>query len=254
MTFAQLVNPMTSKHAGEPQWQGIARTLSGEIRDRVYVDGSALPGESALAQRFGVNRHVVRQAIATLQADGLVQVHPGKGSFVCHARLDYVLTLRTRFGDNLRRQGLLPSRQLLTACTERADAVVCEALQLEKGASVLVIETLDEADGEPVGLARSYYPLPRFEGLLQMLDAGVGHSDMLRAFGVDDYLRSRTTVTAQLASASAARWLKQEPNRPVLCVHSWDVDLQGRCIKYGETLFGGDRVQLVYSATDVGAT
>lgn len=254
MTFAQLVNSMSSRHAGQPQWQGIARTLSAEIRDRVYVDGSALPGESALAERFGVNRHVVRQAIAHLQTNGLVQVHAGKGTFVCHSRLDYALTLRTRFGDNLRRQGLLPSRQLLTACTEDADAVVCEALSLEKGGSVLVVETLDEADGEPVGLARSFYPLPRFAGLLELLDGGAWHSEMLRAFGVDDYVRARTTVTAQLPSTSAARWLKQAPDRPVLCVHSWDVDLQGRCIKYGETLFGGDRVQLVCSATNVGAT
>lgn len=229
-------------------WQGIARTLAGEIRDRVHASGSALPGEAALAERFGVNRHVVRQAIASLQADGLVRVQAGRGTFVCHTRLDYALTLRTRFGDNLRRQGLLPSRQLLTACTEPASATLAEALHIGPGGSVLVVETLDEADGEPVGLARAYYPLPRFEGLLDMLDQGVGHSEMLRAFGIDDYVRAKTQVTAQLPTASAARWLGQVPERPVLCVHSWDADLQGSCIKYGETLFGGDRVQLLFAA------
>jgi GntR family phosphonate transport system transcriptional regulator len=248
MTFAQLVNSVAPRHGGEPVWQGIAHTLAGEIRDRVYADGSALPGEVALAERFGVNRHVLRQAIASLQADGLVRVQAGRGTFVCYTRLDYALTLRTRFGDNLRRQGLLPSRQLLTACTEPASATLAEALQMGLGAPVLVVETLDEADGEPVGLARAYYPLPRFEGLLDMLDQGVGHSAMLRAFGIDDYVRVKTQVTAQLPTASVARWLRQTPERPVLCVHSWDADLQGRCIKYGETLFGGDRVQLLFAA------
>lgn len=252
MTHAAMLSVALARRAGELPWQAIARTLAAEIRDRVHGEGVALPGESALAERFGVKRHAVRRAIAELQTDGLVRVLPGKGCFVRTARLDYALTLRTRFGDNVRRQGLLPSRQLLTACTENASVQVCAALQLPTGAQALVVETLDEADGQPIGLARAYYPLPRFAGLLEMLELGTGHSEMLRAFGVGDYVRARTLVTAQQATAAAARWLKQEIDRPLLCVQSWDVDMQGECIKYGETLFGSDRVQLVYQPSVAG--
>ena len=48
----------------------------------------------------------------------------------------------------------------------------------------------------------------------------------------------------------AARLLKQPSTRPLLCVECLDVDMQGVPIKYGETVFCGDRVQLVLAMGD----
>ncbi|HEU0201661.1 MAG TPA: UTRA domain-containing protein [Burkholderiaceae bacterium] len=42
-----------------------------------------------------------------------------------------------------------------------------------------------------------------------------------------------------------AQTLRQPKTRPELCVESIDVNLDGVPIKYGETIFVGDRVQLV---------
>lgn len=44
--------------------------------------GGKLPSTAALTERFGVSRTVVREAIASLQADGLVQSRQGAGVFV----------------------------------------------------------------------------------------------------------------------------------------------------------------------------
>lgn len=246
MTFDALVHAGCQRAPDEPAWRSVARVLANEIRDGMYAEGARLPGEAALAQRLAVNRHVMRQAMAQLQAQGLIEIQPGRGSFVRRARLDYTLALRTRFGDNMRRQGTEPSRQLLSVAAQGADEALCLALTLPRQAQVLAVETLDEADGEPLGLARAYYPLPRFALAEQLLVQGLGHTALLHALGIDDYVRARTSITAQPASASVARWLKQEVGRPVLCVRSWDHDLQGTCIKYGETLFCADRVQLVH--------
>jgi GntR family phosphonate transport system transcriptional regulator len=46
-----------------------------------------------------------------------------------------------------------------------------------------------------------------------------------------------------------ARLLKQPATRPLLCVESLDVDMDGVPIKYGETLFCGDRVQLLVTGS-----
>jgi GntR family phosphonate transport system transcriptional regulator len=231
-------------------WRQIADTLTAEIRDRAYADTGRLPGEIELAARFAVNRHTLRQAVAALQSDGLVRIEPGRGTFVQHELLDYALSRRTRFSENLMRQGLLPSKQLLTAREIPAPQRVARALGLEKFARVLMVEMLDEANGQPIGLATAYYPALRFAGLLEMLHEGTRTTDILKHFGVQDYLRAQSRITTQMPDDEKARLLKQADTRPLLCVESVDVDMQGTAVKYGETVFCGDRVQLVVSTGD----
>ncbi|MCI3241649.1 MULTISPECIES: GntR family transcriptional regulator [Streptomyces] len=60
----------------------IARVLADEIRSGVHADGSRLPGEHALRERFGVSRTTLRQALQVLGEEGLIATHAGIGSFV----------------------------------------------------------------------------------------------------------------------------------------------------------------------------
>lgn len=54
-----------------------SRLLAGEISP-----GQKLPTEAQLTDEFGVSRTVIREAIATLAADGLVESRQGAGIFV----------------------------------------------------------------------------------------------------------------------------------------------------------------------------
>jgi GntR family phosphonate transport system transcriptional regulator len=250
MPFSQLAPHAPGRRSGVAVWKQIADTLSTEIRNRAYVVAGRLPGEVELAARFNVNRHTMRQALAALQTDGLVRIEPGRGMFIQHELMDYALSKRTRFSENLMRQGLLPSKQLLTAREMTAPERAARELKLSKGALVLMVETLDEANEAPIGLATAYYPALRFAGLLEMLALGDRTTDILKHFGVQDYLRAQSRVTTQMPSDETARLLKQLPTRPLLCVESVDVDMEGTPIKYGETVFSGDRVQLLVNAQD----
>lgn len=245
MTSERPLSNAPGRRSGVAVWKQIADTLSTEIRDRAFTASGRLPSENELSARFGVNRHTLRQAVAALQLDGLVRIEPGRGTFVQHELLDYVLSRRTRFSENLQRQGLLPSKQLLTARAMPAPERAAHELRLDKGASVLMVEMLDEANDQPVALATAYYPARRFEGLLEMLNGGTCTTDILRHFGVEDYVRAESRITTQMPSDETARLLKQPSTRPVLCVECLDADMAGQPIKYGETVFCGDRIQLV---------
>lgn len=232
-----------SRRSGVTIWRQIVETLSCDIRDRRFADGK-LPSEADLAARFGVNRHTLRQAMQALQDQGLVRVERGRGMFVQPQLVDYALSRRTRFNENLQRQGLLPTQQLLTARAEPSSERVARELRLPTAARVLKIESLSEAGGHPVSLMTAWYPGERFDGLLEMLQEGTGTSEILRRLGVADYLRSESRVTTRMPDEETARLLRQPASRPLLCVASVDVDPAGFPIKYGETLFCGDRVQL----------
>lgn len=238
------------RRSGVTVWRQIADTLSIEIRNRSFVGTGKLPSETELASRFGVNRHTLRQAVGALQTEGLLRIEKGRGMFVQHELLNYALSRRTRFSENLQRQGLLPGKQMLAARGMGASERVARELGLARGDHVLMVETLNEANEQPVSLATAYYPAARFDGLLELLQGSASTSEILARFGVQDYLRAQSRITTQMPSDETARLLKQPATRPLLCVECVDVDMQGTPIKFGETVFCGDRVQLVVALED----
>lgn len=74
----------------------VANRLRKMIDDRQWVAGQQLPTELKLIEMFGVSRTVIREAIAALSADGLVQPRHGRGVFVA----EHLPTRPFRFGDS----------------------------------------------------------------------------------------------------------------------------------------------------------
>ncbi len=60
----------------------IAQQIRQKILSQAFEPGQRLPTEFELAQRFGVSRNVVREAIARLKLSGYVETRRGVGSFV----------------------------------------------------------------------------------------------------------------------------------------------------------------------------
>ncbi|MEU7749218.1 FadR/GntR family transcriptional regulator [Nonomuraea sp. NPDC049158] len=60
----------------------IARQLEHDIRAGEIQAGSKLPSERELAAQFGASRNVVREVLRRLEAQHLIEVAPGRGSFV----------------------------------------------------------------------------------------------------------------------------------------------------------------------------
>lgn len=243
--------PPLERRTGVTVWKQIADTLEREIRERLYMAAGTLPSETVLAARFKVNRHTLRQALATLQEAGLIRIEQGRGAFVQSEWVDYTLARRTRYSENVLRNRLKPARQMLAGREESATLPVAQALGLRKGARVLVAELLQLAGDQPLGTATMYFPAPRFTGLLERLAAGETVSEAMCGLGVDDYSRISSRITTQLPDESLARTLCQPRTRPVLQVESVDADAQGTPVKYGITVFSGDRVQLVVNTEDV---
>ncbi len=60
-------------------FEGCVEQLATAIRLGVYPLGSTLPGERELAERLGVSRATLREAIAALRQAGLVETRRGRG-------------------------------------------------------------------------------------------------------------------------------------------------------------------------------
>lgn len=71
----------------------VVERLTASIRDGVILPGRKLPAESALIDRFGVSRTVIREALSRLHAAGLIETYRGKGSFVLTRPSDHSFSL-----------------------------------------------------------------------------------------------------------------------------------------------------------------
>lgn len=56
--------------------------LLSDIHQGVFPVGAQLPIEGDLCERYGVSRTVLRETVARLKADGVLEVRQGRGSFV----------------------------------------------------------------------------------------------------------------------------------------------------------------------------
>lgn len=63
----------------------VADKLRQKIRDDALTVGTRLPSEQAMAAHFGVSRSVMREAIARLKNEGILNTRKGSGAFICAA-------------------------------------------------------------------------------------------------------------------------------------------------------------------------
>jgi len=236
---------MTGPARHHAVWHSIAETLTAEIASGHYRPGDRLPTEARLSERFSVNRHTVRRAIARLTEQGLTYPQRGAGVFVTMLPADYPLGRRVRFHQNVTDSGRTPSRRILNLETRGAGPAEAEALGLPDGASVHVFEGISLADGVPMAVFQSVFPADRFPGLPQVLAHTGSVTAALRAQGVPDYTRASTRITASAASPTLARQLQLNGQTPVLCTVAVNVDDQARPVEFGKAWFAADRVTLV---------
>jgi DNA-binding FadR family transcriptional regulator len=69
----------------------VAEQLLNKIRVEDLAAGTRLPSEQAMAQHFGVSRTVIREAIAILKTEGLLETRKGSGAFVRNAAAAHAL-------------------------------------------------------------------------------------------------------------------------------------------------------------------
>ena len=225
-------------------WATIVATLQKDIASGHYPEGMKLPTEANLAERFGVNRHTVRRAIAALVDQGILHTRRGSGVFVMQSPTDYPIGKRVRFHQNIAATGKLAGKQKLRLETRPSDMAEAAALGIPVGDPVLVYEGLSLSGSAILAHFVSTFPATRFPNLAAAFDATNSVTSALRACGVDDYLRRETRITAELADAMLALHLRMRQGDPVLRTVGVNTDIDGTPIEYGITHFAANKVAL----------
>jgi DNA-binding GntR family transcriptional regulator len=202
--------------------------------------GDPLPAERVLAERWGVARMTVRQAIAALSREGLVRSVHGRGNL----RAPEPLQLRVRLGsfaDAIRDHRLEPSTVPIECVQDDRPPVPVAAFLELAGRPAVRIRRLRLGDGVPLALERAWFPA----GLVPDL------TEEHLALSLYHYLDERgllpdsgeESVIAGLPDADEVRRLDIPSSRPVLRLTRRALT-GGRPIEYAEAVFPADRYEL----------
>ncbi|HTX92534.1 MAG TPA: FadR/GntR family transcriptional regulator [Anaerolineales bacterium] len=119
-----------------------ARIVAGDLKV-----GDRLPSENELAEQFAVSRTAVREAVKTLREKGLIEIRPGRGTYVTSPTtggMRQSLDLLMKFGSTDGSSNLMEVREILeceiaalaaTRMTEEYIAAMQEAYGVMETAS-----------------------------------------------------------------------------------------------------------------------
>ncbi|MFD1146272.1 GntR family transcriptional regulator [Saccharothrix hoggarensis] len=203
-------------------------------------EGTALPSERELAERFSVSRVTLRQAVGELVLEGKLQRRQGSGTFVAPPKLVQPLSL-VSCAEGLRRQGVDPARSVITVEHLPADDVLSRDLGVDRGDPVIHLEQVLLADGERIGLESTYLSAARFPTLLEVFDPTTSLCACLRdRLGVV-FAEAEERVETVLATPREALLIGTNPALPMLLLHRVSHDNVGEPVERVRSLYRGDR-------------
>ena len=231
--------------SGVALWRQVADGIERGIADGRFVAGEKLPGEMEIAETYRVNRHTVRRALATLAERGLVRAERGSGTYVEAQRLAYPLRARTRFSEIVGAGGREPRGQLIDASEEPATRELARELGLKTGAPLIRIESVRLADRTPICVSTSWLSADHFPGAGAVFANARSMTKLQAHYGVRDYRRASTRVTAGIVDATDAARLDLALGRPVLVVDSTDVGTDDKPLVTKRARFAAERVEFL---------
>ncbi|RJQ82332.1 GntR family transcriptional regulator [Pseudonocardiaceae bacterium YIM PH 21723] len=224
-------------HGRVPRYYAVKTRLADLLAE--LGEGALLPPERELAERFGVSRVTLRQAVGELVLEGKVLRRQGRGTYVAPPKLVQPLALFS-YSAGMRRQGVRPGRDIISLEHLAADESLAVELHIPAGDPVVHLERVLLADGERIGLESIYLSGKRFPTVADVLDPDTSLHTCLEQFGVV-FAEAEELVETVLATPREALLIGTNPALPMLLLHRVSYDPDGVPIERARSLYRGDR-------------
>ncbi len=200
-----------------PLWYQLAQTLRAAILSPDLGGATRLPTEAELARRFGVSLATVRQALASLAADGLITRHRRRGTFV-HPEARRSRALRViGSAETVAAQQASAEVRVLSRTRVAADGPPADRLaEAGPGAEAVLVRRLRLDAGVPVSYAENYLRPEHADRLSDAALARAPVTALLRDELALPLTRIDNELSARSVPADLAGLLEVEAFSPVL--------------------------------------
>jgi GntR family transcriptional regulator len=254
------------------KYERVAEALRHEIRSGFYAPGDQLPTEAVLLERFRVSPGPVRQAIAVLRSEGLVESRHGVGTYVRAARPRVRRNHTERYQWEKDRVTLPEDERRRTGATEHDTGLPLSRLRfyskyrdlaapgelaarfgVPEGAPLLHREyrtgLIDE--DSPLNQVDSYLPRELIESNPALFDVENepwpgGTQHQLSTVGIE-LDRIEDEISARPPTAEEAEELNIPPGIAVLVVRKISTDVNDRVVEISDIVLPGDRTTIAHT-------
>ncbi len=135
----------------------VADAIRERIRSGELPIGSPLPSESELCAQFNSSRGPVRQALAQLRNEGLIETSQGRVPTVRDRPLAHSIDDFFSFTAWVQATGRTPGQHTIELAWRVPPAAVATKLEIGESDRAVVVIRARSIDGQPVMLERSWY-------------------------------------------------------------------------------------------------
>ena len=241
-----------------PTAEQVRRQLLDQIRSGALHPGQRLGTERCLAVELGVSRSSLRQALASLELDGVLRRVPGRSGGQRSSRPPNLIGIYPRIVGVpalLRDQGLAAGSEVMSSAVVDADAATARRLRIDHGAYVYDVVRIRLADSSPISLERVRLPAERFPGLLELSLGGSIYELLEEHLGVQAARSEEHIEVVAAAAEDEGAILGIPPGAPLLSIVR---TTHCRCSRrsdraFAHDLFRADRTRITVHTYD-GAT
>lgn len=232
-----------------PFYHQLKQIVLADLRERALAPGDRLPGDHELCSTYAVSRTVVRQALAELETEGVIERVKGRGTFVAPQKTsEHLVQSLTGLYEDVAARGAHLRSEVRRLERVPADEPIASLLELEPGAPLIVLERLRFVDDEPWVLTTTYLPYEVAPGLLSddLTDQSL-YAVLEERYGVA-LTHGTRGVEAAVASDDLAEALAIAPGAPVLVLRSTSY-AGGRPVEVFVAYHRGDRSRFEVTLT-----
>ncbi len=226
-----------------PLWFQIANLLRSAIVAGEFKPGERLPSEAELNKAFSISRTTARAALDKLEQEGLIARASGRGSTVLDRRIEQPVNLLAGFAEDMRRRGLVPSYNTLSARFAIPPSEVRQAMRVAGGRAFRIVRRLS-ADGIPMAMSTSWIAPSVLAGTpppsRRDLDAGSLYKWLEGRCGVR-IAGGHEFIEAQSLAAPMAAQLGIGPGAAALVARRLSCSAAGDPIEYAVMTYRADR-------------
>jgi GntR family transcriptional regulator len=214
-----------------PLYRQVYDVLVKQIADGVLKPAELLPSEQQLARELNVSQGTVRKALDAMAAEGVVERHQGKGTFVAEHTQERALF---RFFRLVKRDGAraIPTSVDVVMAKRAAHEREAQKLGLPEGANVVCIRRTRMIDGIPAVIEHIALPETLYPGLEhnQSLPNAL-YTLYQQDFGLN-IVSTDEALWAESATVEDCERLPLTPGSPVLVIERVAIALEDTRVEY----------------------
>lgn len=219
------------------------RLATGEFEGR-------FPTDMELVDQYGVSRHTVRDAVARLTDDGLLERRRGLGTVVRPQQFEQPLGSLYSLFRSIEEQGV-EQRSRVLALDERRDPWAAERLEVPTGAPLVYLRRLRYAGDEPLVIDESWLPA---EVARPLLDVDFTHTALYTELAEQAGVRVDSgweRIRPVIPDPDTRSLLELPDDEAAFAVERLARDEAGRAVDVRLSLVRGDRYGFVARWSDV---